>query len=118
MLLLSRVCCKKRVSVVQLREARDQITSAFNSLWKAGIAHGDVHEGNLIVCKTGDEFKVTIIDLGHSVLLPQYPSKEEMAGFEAAVQRDALMLSDLLSAWCHPCTLPVVADVQHTESEM
>lgn len=54
-------------------ELYERVREAVMRLWKAGIAHGDLHDGNMLVRPDGS---VVIIDFGMSEHLPDHIVKK------------------------------------------
>lgn len=70
MLELSYVPVWSGIPVSEYHEAAKPIMGAFESLWRVGVVHNDVHAGNVCVQRIGELYQVTIFDLGHAQVYP------------------------------------------------
>jgi tRNA A-37 threonylcarbamoyl transferase component Bud32 len=65
---MERVDGKPLKDVPMTNDLYDRVEKAVMRMWKAGIAHGDLHDGNMLVRANGS---VIIIDFGMSENLPE-----------------------------------------------
>lgn len=70
---MERVVGKPLSDVRVTPELYERVRDAVMRLWKAGIAHGDLHDGNMLVRPDGS---VVIIDFGMSEHLPDHLVKK------------------------------------------
>ena len=56
----------------------DAVRQAFWTLWSAGVVHGDIHPGNVLVRRVGQrEIEVKIFDLGLATCYPSPATPSE-----------------------------------------
>ena len=76
---------ERQLPTPSLHDAAKEVWEAFESLWDAGVLHGDIHAENIVVRdsvvpSSGKRYEVTILDLGMAQCFPGAVPNSERDG--------------------------------------